>query len=62
MRHFINNVYHGIGYLLVCIGIFVLIGAAGNSDLGVALSQVMRLGLSGLVMMAFGAFFVWWRV
>lgn len=58
----INTIYHSIGFLLICVGWIIIIGMAGNSDLGMALSLVMRYSICGLLMMGCGVFLTRWRV
>ncbi len=62
MKQTINTIYHGLGYLMICIGFIIIIGAGGNSDLGMELSMVGRYGISGLLTLLCGALLVWWRV
>lgn len=62
MKQTLNQIYHGIGYLLFCIGFIICLGMAGNSDLGMELSQVMRYSICGVLMMVCGGFLAWWRV
>lgn len=62
MKHFINTAYHGIGCLLLCIGLIICLGMAGNSDLGMPLSMVMRYSVCGLLIMVFGLFLTRWKV
>lgn len=62
MKQTLNQIYHGIGYLLICIGWIVIIGMAGNSDLGMALNLVMRYSICGLLMMGCGVFLSRWHV
>jgi hypothetical protein len=58
----LNTIYHSIGYLLVCIGWIICLGVAGNSDLGMDLSLVMRYAMCGMAMMLIGFFLTRWRV
>lgn len=62
MKQTINQIYHGIGYLLFCIGFIICLGMAGNSDLGMALSMVMRYSICGMLLMGFGFLLTRWRV
>ena len=62
MKHTINTIYHGIGYLLIMVCLIICIGAAGNSDLGMDLAYVMRYMVSGLLTGATGLLLVWWKV
>ena len=58
----LNTIYHSIGFLLICVGWIIVIGMAGNSDLGMDLSLVMRYSICGLLMMGYGVFLTRWRV
>ena len=62
MKHILNTTIHGTGYLFFMIGFILCIGAAGNSDLGVELTEVFRLAMAGLAACLGGAFLAWWRV
>ena len=62
MKKTLNTIYHGIGYMLVCVGFIMCVGAGGNSDLGMELTMVARYGLSGLATALTGLFLIWWRV
>ena len=62
MKRTLNTIYHGIGYLLICVGFIMCVGAGGNSDLGMEISMVVRYGLSGLATALTGLFLIWWRV
>ena len=62
MKRTLNTIYHSIGFLLICVGWIIVIGMAGNSDLGMDLSLVMRYSICGLLMMGYGVFLTRWRV
>ena len=62
MKKEINTFINGIGYLFFALGFIICIGAAGNSDLGVALSEVVRLAAAGAIACIGGAFLAWWKV
>lgn len=62
MKQMFNTIYHGIGCLLLCIGLIICLGMAGNSDLGMPLSMVMRYSVCGLLIMSFGLFLTRWKV
>lgn len=62
MKQTLNTFYHGVGYLLFCIGFIICLGMAGNSDLGMALNLVMRYSICGLLMMGCGVFLTRWHV
>lgn len=62
MRQLINTTFHGIGYMFICIGFIICIGAAGNSDLGVDLSEVFRLAMAGVAACVGGLFLTRWTV
>ena len=48
-------VVKGIGIALVIVGFFVVLGAAGNADLGASLGNVIMQIVSGAVTVLFGA-------
>ena len=56
-----NRIVHGIGALFFMVGWIMCIGAAGNSDLGLPLDEVMRYALAGITACAGGAFLAWWK-
>ena len=62
MRRTANTILHGIGCLLLCLGFIMMIGAAGNSDLGAEMGQVVRYETSGFLTLLCGAFLKWWRI
>lgn len=62
MKHTLNTICHGTGALIFCIGFIICVGAAGNSDLGLPLDEVMRYALAGLTACVGGAFLAWWKV
>lgn len=62
MKHTLNTIYHGIGAILIMLGIVMLIGASGNSDLGMDMGVVTRYEISGLLTCLTGALLTWWRV
>lgn len=62
MKHTINNIYHGLGAILVMLGIVICIGASGNSDLGMDMVAVTRYEVCGLLTLLTGVFLTWWRV
>jgi len=62
MKHTINNIYHGLGAILVMLGIVICIGASGNSDLGMEMTAVARYEVCGLLTTLTGALLTWWRV
>ena len=62
MKRTLNSIYHGIGCMLICIGWILVLGAAGNNDLGVDLDLVVRLGICGMCSMLCGLFLTRWRV
>lgn len=62
MRRMLNRLYHMVGYALILLGFVFGIGAAGNSDLGVELSQVVRYILCGSAAISIGCFLTWWKI
>lgn len=62
MKHLINTTMHGIGGFFILVGFILCLGAAGNSDLGIELSEVFRLAMAGMAICICGAFLAWWRV
>lgn len=62
MKRLANEFAHGIGYLFLFAGFVLCIGAAGNSDLGMALDEVVRYMLAGLVACFGGFFLTRWRI
>lgn len=62
MKRTLNTIFHGAGYLLICLGFLMCLGAAGNSDLGMDMASVGRYGLSGLATALTGLFLIWWKV
>ena len=62
MKQTLNQIYHGIGYLLFLIGFIICLGMAGNADLGMDVSLVLRYSICGLLMMGCGLFLTRWQV
>ena len=50
-----NAVVKGIGIALLIVGFLGVIGAAGNSDFGAPLVNVITHAIAGVVTMLFGA-------
>ena len=62
MKQTINSIYHAAGGILIALGFIACIEMAGDSDLGMELSQVIRCGVCGILMMATGLFLTRWKV
>lgn len=62
MKKEFNAFVNGIGYLFFAWGFIICMGAAGNSDLGADMAEVVRLTAAGMAACIGGGFLTWWRV
>lgn len=62
MKHAFNTTVHGLGWLFFAWGFIICMGAAGNSDLGADMAEVVRLTAAGMAACIGGGFLTWWRV
>jgi len=58
MKQILNQIYHGIGALLVCIGFILYMGIASMYT-G---ADIMRLAICAIATFTCGIFLLWWRV
>ena len=59
MKHVFNTTVHGLGWLFFAWGFIICMGAAGNSDLGADMAEVVRLTAAGMAACIGGAFLAW---
>ena len=62
MKHALNTVFHGTGYLCIMVGFIMMIAAAGNADLDGAMVDILHYGMCGVAASLVGLFLTRWRV
>lgn len=55
-----KTIFNGIGYIAIMLGFVICVGAGGNSDIGLPMSQVMPFLFKGLAMLLLGAILAGW--
>lgn len=58
MKQVLNQIFNGIGALLICIGFILYMGIASMYTA----SDVMRLAVCAIATMGCGVFLLWWQV